>query len=514
MELSDITLFLLATAITLIVYSLMKLLACYNYWKNQGISYLKPLPFFGNLLPVFCYKKSIGDFYHEVYNKFPNENVVGVYETLVPVLIVRDPKIVEKILIKDFQYFTDRPPFAEEKGLFAYGLFQLRGSAWRSMRYKISPAFTSGKLKGMFSGMLECTDEMMAKINANLNKDYELREALSTYMINVIANTVFGIQITNKNTMEEFIRMGTSIFNTKPTKFVETILLFVLPKLAELLGFTFMPEEATTYFKGLIKNTLKQRENVQYERNDYTQQLLKLKQQGAIEVQSKDVDDEEFKLDSAASSENIEISDDMLAGQAFQFLSAGYDPLLIVTMFTLHDIAQHPEVQERARNHIQEVLEKHNGYTYACIQDMTYLEQCIQETLRLHPIITFLFRGCTKKYHLSDVGLQIEKGQKVIIPLGALQMDPKYYPNPEVYNPERFPPSVSRQNFTYLPFGDGPRFCIGFRYAMIVMKLGLTKILSKYKLKLSPKNEAPIEFNKQSLIQMPKKPIWFNITPI
>uniref|UniRef100_A0A0V0G5T6 Putative cytochrome p450 6j1-like isoform 1 n=1 Tax=Triatoma dimidiata TaxID=72491 RepID=A0A0V0G5T6_TRIDM len=514
MELSQITLFLFATAITLIVYSLMKLLACYSYWKNQGIPYLKPLPFFGNLLPVFCYKKSIGDFYEDAYQKFPNEQVVGVYETFLPVLIVRDPKIVEKILVKDFQCFTDRPPFADEEGLFGYGLFQLRGSAWRSMRYKISPAFTSGKLKGMFSGMLECTDEMIARINTNLNKDYELREALSMYMINVIANTVFGIQINNKHAIDEFIRMGTSIFNTKPTKFVETITLFVLPKLAKRLGFTFMPEEATNYFKGLIKNTIKQRENVQYERNDYTQQLLNLKQLGVIEVQSKDADDEDFKLDNAASTENIEISDDLLAGQAFQFLSAGYDPLLITTLFVLYDIAQHPEVQERARNHVQEVLDKHNGYSYASMQDMTYLQQCIQETLRLHPIITFLFRESTKKYQISEADLQIEKGQKVIIPIGSLHLDPKYYPNPEVYNPERFPPNISKQNSIYLPFGDGPRFCIGFRYAMMVMKLGLSKILTNYKFKLSPKNEIPIKFNKQSLIQMPKSPILFNITPI
>uniref|UniRef100_A0A171B6T0 Cytochrome P450 n=1 Tax=Triatoma infestans TaxID=30076 RepID=A0A171B6T0_TRIIF len=242
--------------------------------------------------------------------------------------------------------------------------------------------------------------------------------------------------------------------------------------------------------------------------------MLKLKQQGAIEVQSKVADEKEFNLDNTASSENIEITDDILTGQAFQFLSAGYDPLLIITMFVMHDLAQYPEVQERARNNVREVLEKHNGYSYACIQDMTYLEQCIQETLRIHPIITFLFRGCTKKYHLSEAGLVIEKGQKVVIPIGALQMDPKYYPNPEVYNPERFPPNVSKQNFTYLPFGDGPRFCIGFRYAMIVMKLGITKILSNYKLKLSPKNEVPMEFNKQSLLQIPKNPIWFNITPI
>lgn len=484
----------------------------HQYWKNSGISYLEPSPIFGNLFPVVSLKKSIGDIYKEAYFYYPNERIVGIYEIFKPVLIVRDPKLIEKILIKDFQYFTDHNQISEDQGLLSYGLFQLRGQAWRSVRYKISPAFTSGKLKLMFNGMIDCTDDLIKLIEVNLNKDYEVRDAVSKYAIDVIASTVFGIQICNKSALEKFIHMGTSIFNTTPTRFVHLIAISQFPKLASWLGFKFISGEMTDYFKELINTTLKQREGGKFQRNDYTQQLLKLKEQIAIEVQSKDADDDYLQFNSGAPTENVEITNDLLAGQAFQFLSAGFDPLLATMMYVMYDLARYPQIQERLRNHILEVLKKHNEYSYSSIKDMTYLEQCIQETLRIHSLAQFLFRECTKKYYLPDERLEIPKGMKVIIPINALHMDPKYYPDPEVYNPERFPPNVTRQNFTYLPFGDGPRICIGIRYALIVMKIGLAKILANYKFSLSPKTKVPFETNKQSVIYLPKTKFLFIFT--
>lgn len=74
----------------------------------------------------------------------------------------------------------------------------------------------------------------------------------------------------------------------------------------------------------------------------------------------------------------VEITDDLLVGQAFQFLSAGLDPMMVVTLSLIYDLALHPEIQERARQEVLKVVEKHNGYSYASLSDMTYVEQCIQ----------------------------------------------------------------------------------------------------------------------------------------
>lgn len=81
----------------------------------------------------------------------------------------------------------------------------------------------------------------------------------------------------------------------------------------------------------------------------------------------------------------------------------------------------------------------------------------------MHPPVPVLNRVCTKKYTFPDSNVTLNTGDKVIIPIYSLHYDPNYYPNPEVFDPERFSEEnkTSRPNGTFIPFGDGPRICIG-----------------------------------------------------
>jgi len=88
------------------------------------------------------------------------------------------------------------------------------------------------------------------------------------------------------------------------------------------------------------------------------------------------------------------------------------------------------------------------------------------ETLRKYPVVFALFRVATKSYSVPNDSLQIKKGQKIIIPIFSLHFDPRYFSDPEVFNPERFSAEekAKRPNGVYIPFGDGPRICIGRYY--------------------------------------------------
>lgn len=108
------------------------------------------------------------------------------------------------------------------------------------------------------------------------------------------------------------------------------------------------------------------------------------------------------------------------------------------------------------------------------------------ETLRMHPPAPALLRVCTKKFKIPDTDITLDTGMKVLIPTYSLHHDPVYNPNPELFDPLRFTEAnkASRPNGTFLPFGDGPRICIGKYCSLKYCTILYTSILrSTYSLK-------------------------------
>lgn len=136
---------------------------------------------------------------------------------------------------------------------------------------------------------------------------------------------------------------------------------------------------------------------------------------------------------------------------------AGFETSSTISCFTLHSLAHHQEIQEEARKSVQEVLEKHNNeWCYDAIMEMTYIEQIIDESMRLNPPVATIHRTATFDYKLPN-GSMIAKGTKVIIPNLAFQRDPDIFPEPMKFDPERFSQEgkQSRHPFSTLPFGEG-----------------------------------------------------------
>lgn len=113
--------------------------------------------------------------------------------------------------------------------------------------------------------------------------------------------------------------------------------------------------------------------------------------------------------------------------------------------------------------------------------EMKYMEQVIDETLRMFPPAKRVDREANDDYEYE--GIKISKGQVIAVPIYALHHDPEIYPDPEKFLPERFGEieKKKREAVSFLPFGAGPRGCIGIRFAFLEMKLLLTTILSKYR---------------------------------
>lgn len=104
--------------------------------------------------------------------------------------------------------------------------------------------------------------------------------------------------------------------------------------------------------------------------------------------------------------------------------------------------------------------------------------------MRKYPPVGQLIRKCTQEYTVEETGVTIYKDESILIPVYAIHKDPEYYPEPEKFTPDRFleEEKSKRHPFTYLPFGEGPRNCIGSRFGLMQTKVGLIAILKNFKL--------------------------------
>lgn len=147
---------LLILLVTSILFGYLYTTRNFNYWKKKGVVFSKPLPFIGNLLDLITVKKSPGQFLDALYNKWKDQPYVGFFALDKPALLIRDIDIIKNILIKDFNFFKDRYVSVSPDDTLGYSnLFIMKNPAWKYVRTKLTPIYTTGRLKLMFERMLE-----------------------------------------------------------------------------------------------------------------------------------------------------------------------------------------------------------------------------------------------------------------------------------------------------------------------------------------------------------------------
>ena len=129
---------------------------------------------------------------------------------------------------------------------------------------------------------------------------------------------------------------------------------------------------------------------------------------------------------------------------------------------------------------------------------MPFLDACVSETLRLYNPVQITEREASEDYPLGNTGIVIEKGTLIHFPFHAIHHNPDFYPSPHRFDPNRFMPENRDQiiPYTYLPFGAGPRNCVGMRFALMEAKTAIVRIVKKFKFVRSENTKVPLKFNK------------------
>lgn len=137
----------------------------------------------------------------------------------------------------------------------------------------------------------------------------------------------------------------------------------------------------------------------------------------------------------------------------------------------------------------------------------------VSETLRKYPVVPSLMRTVTKDYKVPNTEIVLPKGLLNIIPVLAIHRDPKYYPDPERFDPSRFEAHevTKRPTCAYMPFGEGPRVCPGLRFGMMQAKVGLVALLTHFKFSPTERTIEPLEFDRLSSGMKPKHGIFLQV---
>ncbi|KAL5235933.1 hypothetical protein ACI65C_003343 [Semiaphis heraclei] len=250
----------------------------HDKWRKLNVPYVKPLPVFGNSMKMVLSREHPIDFFSSIYNRFPYEKICGFYQMTTPFLMIRDPELINTIMVKDFSYFTDHGFDTDPSvNILANSLFMLNGDRWRTMRQKLSPGFTSGKLKDTHDQIKECTNQLINVIDDNLkiSDHFELRDMVANFSTDVIAMTAFGLKLdTIKNGNEDFRKFGKKIFQADFKQLFVQAMLLLCPKLVLTLKLKQFPDDAAEFYGSMFRDVLEYRDQNNVVRNDVTQTLI------------------------------------------------------------------------------------------------------------------------------------------------------------------------------------------------------------------------------------------------
>ncbi|XP_076374791.1 putative cytochrome P450 6a14 [Megalopta genalis] len=463
----------------------------YNHWKKLGIAGPRPSLLFGNLRSQALAQTSMSDTIKKMYDKYKNEPVFGIYGGRSPILVVNDLDLVKDVLIADFSLFAARGlPLYRKVDRLQEHLFHLEPEIWRPLRARLSPVFTSGKLKEMFPMMLQCGEHLEKYLDTVTEKGgpVDCREIAAKFTTDVIGTCAFGIDMNAiVDEDSEFRQMGREMFAPSLKHVIRDTTKLFFPAIYVRLGHLVQPTKVTDFFTKVVMDTMSYREKNNVVRPDFINMLLELKR-------------------NPSQLENIELTDSLLTSQAFVFFLAGFETSSSTIAHALYELALHPDMQDKLRKEIRETLDENaregKSLTYEQVKELKYLDAVFQETLRKYPILPLIVREVNTNYTFKGTKITIPKGTKIWIPVYGIHRDPDIYTEPEVFDPERFTNNgiSTRHPMSFLAFGDGPRNCIGARFAIYQSKVGLISILRNNKVEVCEKTTIPYKSDARAFL--------------
>ncbi|XP_034102595.1 probable cytochrome P450 9h1 [Drosophila albomicans] len=481
--------------------------AKYQTFIERGIRHETPKPLMGNF--------GLGDFLGSVpqlqkqidqHREYRDCKVYGLYFLRDPIFVVRDVELIKNVGVKDFDHFMNHSGSDKIESLLTKSLVQLKDRKWKNMRNILTPTFTGKKMRAMYELINVCSELGVKYIAGEIKEkgadsiELEMKDYFTRFTNDVIASAAFGIKVDSFAEKEnEFFKIGQSVTKLTATAIIKGLLFSVIPKIMKALRVSVFDEKSIDYFKRLVFDAMKYRKEHEIIRPDMIHLLMEAQRQGEAEGTAEK-----------------QFSDDDLLAQCLLFFFAGFETVSTCLCFLTYELCKNPEVQSQLYNEIREVQQKLQGkpLDYDTLVHMKYLDMVVSEALRKWPPAPRTDRLCNADIDLKDENNQfvvsLKKGDVLFIPIIALHYDPENFAEPTEFRPERFSDENKQEikPFTYLPFGVGPRNCIGNRLALMEVKSIVYHLILKFQLEPAQKTVKDMMSSIQGFTMVPKEKFW------
>nr|CAD7569189.1 unnamed protein product [Timema californicum] len=440
----------------------------YNYWMKIGAPHILPTVFRTNIIPLLRY--GMPGRLKQLYREHEGLDFVGVFLYDRPILLMRDPGLVRTVLVDDSDVFAGRSVDLEEsRDLKAL----LVPETWWSTREVLNSTFSPDGLEMAFLRLRRCGHDIIERLHGLAasgeflqGEVFEVRDLTIRHTIDVLSSCAFGIQAES--------------FQEPEGPLARLLRRYLEPNTWESFKIkirSFSPSLCHLFWSDPLE-TLK----------THIRLIITDQKSGR-------------RPSECILSYNVSSGGDWkeLLPSALVFLSAGFKTSSGVISLAIYELSRQPQLQARLRNDIRAALSRNGGeLTYEVLQRIKYLDMLVSETLRKYPLVPCLERRSVRDYVIPGSDVTLKKGCSIVISLLGIHHDPQYYPEPGVFNPERFGDSLRVQS-AFLPFGDGPRKCLGKSFGTLVVKSALAHLFQKYEFRPCQEHKIPLTATRENI---------------
>ncbi|EGT38275.1 hypothetical protein CAEBREN_31543 [Caenorhabditis brenneri] len=429
--------------------------------------------------------------------------IYGFTEGPLKTIVISDPTLINEIFNKRFEDFYGRklrPISGDPEKDRRITLFAAQGKRWKRLRTLASPSFSNNSLRKLEGTIQECAAELLWEIEKKVRDGEEMDIAMfyEQYSLGVICRIVLG-QAESRMFQNPLLAKVKPIFDGSWHIFLITGIFPPFTQVFRKLS-KYLPAKLVPSFKifNLIEIAVKAR--IQQRETDAQNGIEPGEPQDFIDLfldaKSDDVDYHETNSDFSKQNlkVNRQLTFDEVISQCFVFVVAGFDTTALSLSYSTYLLATHPEIQKKLQEEVDRECPDPE-ISFDQLSKLKYMECVMKETLRLYPLgVVANTRKCMRETTIN--GVTFEEGMNIQVDTWTLHHNPNIWGDDvDEFKPERWESSSLdhlEHNGSYIPFGSGPRQCIGMRLAQMEQKILLAQILKEYTFLTTRNTQIPL----------------------